>query len=229
MRSSREGRCQGGAAADGEGGCTPLHWAAISGHEEAVQVLLGAGAAVAAKNITRLTALDYAAVNRREGVARVLRDAGAAQAASAPDGVAEVPVGALSAQAGAHAASAPAVAQLLGQADAERGRMVETPWRAVQEGEIEEVRQLIAGGADGGAENPGGWTALHLAAWVGFAQVLLDAGADVAAAETGRAGMLRDAVATQISGTPGFIDQYYQTTHHFDASCDGFSFGVVKP
>jgi len=68
-------------------------------------MLLGAGTDIFAKNDAGETALDLAEQKGHEGVARVLRDAAAAQAASAPAGVAEVPVGALSAHAGAQTAS----------------------------------------------------------------------------------------------------------------------------
>jgi serine/threonine protein kinase len=64
------------------------------------------------------------------------------------------------------------------------------------------------------------------------ANVLLDADLHVRLGDVGLARALAEGgthITTQVSGTPGFIDQYYQTTHHFDASCDGFSFGVVKP
>ncbi|KAJ1473081.1 kinase-like domain-containing protein, partial [Baffinella frigidus] len=62
------------------------------------------------------------------------------------------------------------------------------------------------------------------------ANVLLDADLHVRLGDVGLARALAEGgthITTQVSGTPGFIDQYYQTTHHFDASCDGFSFGVV--
>jgi len=79
--------------ADGE---TALHVAAGQGHEAVITMLLAAGADLAAKATNGKTALDLAG---HEGVARLLRDAGEAHAASAPAGVAEVPVGALSAAA----------------------------------------------------------------------------------------------------------------------------------
>ena len=78
-------------------------------------MLLGAGADVFAKNDAGETALDLAEHTVRGEVARLLRDAEAAHAASAPAGVAEVPVGALSAHAGAQTAS---IAR--GREDAER-------------------------------------------------------------------------------------------------------------
>jgi hypothetical protein len=104
-------------AATGRGGDTALHLAGGYGHKGVVTMLLGAGAGagVFAKNDAGETALDRAGKGGCEGVARVLRDAEAAQAASAPAGVSEVPVGALSAHAGAQTASIAG-----GREDAER-------------------------------------------------------------------------------------------------------------
>ena len=91
----------GDVAATNKNGDTALHSAAANGRDELATMLLGAGADLFAKNNAGDTALVLAEKKGHEGVARVLRDAEAAQAASAPAGVAEVPVGALSAQAGA--------------------------------------------------------------------------------------------------------------------------------
>ncbi|KAJ1487007.1 ankyrin repeat-containing domain protein [Baffinella frigidus] len=75
-----------------------------------------------------------------------------------------------------------------GQADAERERIAEALCRAAGRGEIEEVRRLIAGGADVLAKNSDGFTALHHAAnngYEGLVMMLLGAGADVAAKTSG--------------------------------------------
>ena len=97
-------------AAKHASGETALHFAVGEGHEAVVTMLLAAGADLAAKATNGKTALDLAEHRGHEGVARLLRDAGEAQAASAPAGVAEVPVGALSA----------AASNAGGSADAER-------------------------------------------------------------------------------------------------------------
>ncbi|KAJ1478814.1 kinase-like domain-containing protein [Baffinella frigidus] len=62
------------------------------------------------------------------------------------------------------------------------------------------------------------------------ANVLLDADLHVRLGDVGLARALPEGgthITTQVAGTSGFIDQNYQTTGHFDESCDGFSFGVV--
>ncbi|KAJ1476723.1 kinase-like domain-containing protein [Baffinella frigidus] len=62
------------------------------------------------------------------------------------------------------------------------------------------------------------------------ANVLLDADLHVRLGDVGLARALAVGgthVTTQVAGTSGFIDHHYQTTGRFDASCDGFSFGVV--
>ena len=61
------------------------------------------------------------------------------------------------------------------------------------------------------------------------ANVLLDADLNVRLGDVGLARALAGGgthVTTQVAGTSGFMDPYYQTTSRFDASCDGFSFGV---
>ncbi|KAJ1481688.1 ankyrin repeat-containing domain protein [Baffinella frigidus] len=124
-------------AAQAYDGATPLHWAARFGQEGVAILLLDAGANVSAKTSEETegkTALDLAEERGHAGAARVLREAGTAQSAPAPDGVAEVPVGAQSAQ---------AVAQVLGQADAEGTSMAETLCRAAGGGETQEVLRVV--------------------------------------------------------------------------------------
>ena len=61
------------------------------------------------------------------------------------------------------------------------------------------------------------------------ANVLLDADLQVRLGDVGLARALAGGcthITTQVAGSPGFIDPYYQTTSKFDARCDGFSFGV---
>ncbi|KAJ1490322.1 kinase-like domain-containing protein, partial [Baffinella frigidus] len=63
------------------------------------------------------------------------------------------------------------------------------------------------------------------------ANVLLDADLHVRLGDVGlaraQAGGGTHITFTQVSGTTGFLDQNYSNTGQYDASCDGFSFGVV--
>ena len=65
------------------------------------------------------------------------------------------------------------------------------------------------------------------------ANVLLDADLHVRLGDVGlaraQAGGASHITFTQVAGTNGFLDPNYQTTGHFDSSCDGFSLGVVPP
>ena len=63
--------------------------------------------------------------------------------------------------------------------------------------------------------------------------VLLDAGLHARLGDVGlaraQAGDRTHITFTQLAGTAGFLDPNYQQTGYFDASCDGFALGVVKP
>ena len=93
--------------------------AAEEGDAKEVRGLAVEGLNAAADDCNGWTRLQIASE-----VARVPRVAGAAQAASAMPGLAEVLVGASSAQTGAHDQSLQVGAQVHGQADAERERRV---------------------------------------------------------------------------------------------------------
>ena len=56
---------------------TPLHWAAVNGHEAAVRLLLAAGAGVYARTDTQWTPLHWAALNGHEAAVQALLAAGA--------------------------------------------------------------------------------------------------------------------------------------------------------
>ncbi|XP_049772655.1 uncharacterized protein LOC126159887 [Schistocerca cancellata] len=77
------------------------------------------------------------------------------------------------------------VSQMRSLSDEERGRRLRN---AAEEGSVEEVRALLAAGADVGARGRGGWTALHWAARRGDAAVvrlLLSAASDPNARDLG--------------------------------------------
>ena len=91
------------------------------------------------------------------------------------------------------------------QADAERKRIAEALFRAAGEGDIEEVRRLLAGAADVLVKLNAGCTALHQAAehgHEGAVRILVDAGVDVAAKDGDGMGALHHAA---MRGREGMI------------------------
>jgi ankyrin repeat protein len=185
---------------DGSGN-TALHWAARSGHEAVVQLLLQASAVVNAKAEYGWTALHEAAQSGHEAVVQLLHQAGATVNAKAADGGTALHWAARSGnesmvqlllQAGAtvdakdldretalHEAARSgneAVVQLLLQAGATVNAKSERGWTALHwaaQNEHEAVVQLLLkAGATVNAKAKNGWTALHWAAWSGHEAVV---------------------------------------------------------
>ncbi len=134
------------SAAQGDG-MTALHWAARGGNDELVQVLIYAGANLAAT--TRLggyTPLHMAAGGGRADVIELLLDAGADPHAATTSGAA-TPLH-LAAGSGS-AAAAGALLEHGAKVDAPEGRWGQTPLMfATSRGQLDVAKRLIAAGAD---------------------------------------------------------------------------------
>ncbi|PNH07611.1 Ankyrin-3 [Tetrabaena socialis] len=156
-------------------GSSPLHDACRRGHAEVAEVLLVAGASVAAKTNNGTTPL-HAAGDKR--VVEVLLGAGASVAAKDFDGKHPLHV--------ASEKGLKPVVELLLQSEAgaaARDKWGSTPLHfACQGGHTEVVEVLLAAGAQVAARSYNGFTPLHSAAAEGAQEVvelLLGAGADV--------------------------------------------------
>lgn len=162
-------------------GNQPLHYAALYGSPESVQILLHAGASPDARNSGGVTPLIYAATDAAK--ARMMLAGGADVRASSRQGRTALHVAAVSAQGYETARMLLDKGAAVDAAD-DRG---DTPLTAANSGNTPLMRLLIERGANARHANRDGMTALINAAGAGntvIVKLLLDKGADVNAANT---------------------------------------------
>lgn len=135
-------------------GATPLHWAALRGHEDVARLLLDKGADVNVRNNDGETPLQVAERAKRSGVVQVLRSRGGEASA----GIVEAVRAGDLARVQRLLASNPGA---LNQKDAAFGA---TPlhWAALR-GHADVAKFLVAQGADTSAKNKDGETPLQVA------------------------------------------------------------------
>ncbi len=134
-------------------GYTPLHWAALYGNRDVVELLLAKGAKVNATDNDRMTPLHLVAKNDQKETAKlVLETATLLLANNADVSAVDFPFG-------------------------------DTPLHKAAGGNCKEMAELLlANKADVNAQNGSGWTPLHVAASEGrqdMAELLLAHGADI--------------------------------------------------
>jgi ankyrin repeat protein len=164
-------------------GFTSLHYAIEEDNTEVVELLIEKGAAVNAKNNAGRTPLDMAVIGRHKEIAQLLVDKGAklssfllsfrltsllAQKDESDKDQAQVSV---------------VESRQTEKFEPNTQKLNQALFVVVNNGQIDEVKELIAQGADINArDNILGWTPLHQAAQnknVDLAKLLLSAGADV--------------------------------------------------
>ncbi|KAI9771577.1 MAG: hypothetical protein M1839_002770 [Geoglossum umbratile] len=167
-----------GATSDGE---TALHWAASSGDQAVIELLLDKGADIAAKDSDGETALHWAASGGYEAVVEVMVEKGADIAAKDNYG--------WTALSRATDNGHKTTVELLLRMGADAMATTNDGWtplqRAASGGHEAVVELLVEKGANVAAEDNYGWTALNRAASSGHKAVvrlLLEKGADVSVA-----------------------------------------------
>jgi ankyrin repeat protein len=138
---------------DASFGATPLHWAALRGHEEVVRLLVASGADISAKNKDGEMPRQVAERGKRAGVVQLLR-----QSADSADAIVDA------VRAGDLARVQSALAADAGALNRKDTRFGATPlhWAALK-GNVEIVKFLVAKGADQNATNRDGETPLRVA------------------------------------------------------------------
>ena len=158
-------------------GSTALYWAAERNDVEIAQLLIGAGANVAARTRYGATPLTMASLNGNAALIETLLKAGADANTATTDGETVLMI---AARTGVAAAVKSLLAHGANPNSVENHRGQSALMYAASEGHTETVQALIDGGADAKARSGQGWTALLFAARDGrmdVARVLLDAGA----------------------------------------------------
>ncbi len=159
-------------------GMTALHWAVRHDDEEAVRLLLAAGAEAGAANRYGVTPLALACTNGHAGIVTQLLDAGAAAGGALPGGETAL-------MTAARTGRVAVVRLLLARGAAADARLPQGQtalmWAAA-EGHLDVVEALLAAGADFRTPLASGFTPLLFAVRAGHGPVvraLLQAGAEV--------------------------------------------------
>jgi uncharacterized protein len=171
------GAQQTDVAMQDEAGCTALYYAAQGGHEEVLEILLQAGAAVTVASDVGRTALTESAWQGFDKVVEILLAAGADVAYRSEGRYSKTAL-----YWAARKGKDDIVKRLLNAGAGEKSYdMQEALHIAASEGHDQVIESLLNAGADPLLQDEGGQTALHDAAREGHGkvvQILLSAGAD---------------------------------------------------